>query len=85
MILNAILKMNLIKGKMMENNWVKCASEIVIVSIGQLTPDDQKALDKAVRQGVLKKWRGHWAPVSGASWGIGPLKSCYGPPGFITT
>lgn len=50
----------------------------VIVDIGQLDHCERKALGAAVKAGTLAKWRGHWAPVSGASWGIGPLKNCYG-------
>lgn len=52
----------------------------VIVDIGQLDGADSKALADAVRAGTLVKWRGHWHPISGAPYGLGPLKSCYGTP-----
>lgn len=52
----------------------------VIVNIGQLPATDKRLLDAAVRRGKLVRWRGHWAPVAGAWYGIGPLKTCYGLP-----
>lgn len=52
----------------------------VVVNIGQLKAKDKYLLDAAVKRGKLAKWRGHWWPVSGASYGIGPLKTCYGLP-----
>jgi hypothetical protein len=52
----------------------------VIVNIGQLADADTKALTQAVRAGTLIKWRGHWYPIAGADFGIGPLKTCYGTP-----
>lgn len=50
----------------------------VIVNIGQIAPQTVRQLDKLVRAGTLVKWRGYWYPVAGASFGIGPLKSCWG-------
>lgn len=50
----------------------------VIVNIGQIAPDTEKQLNKLVRAGTLIKWRGYWYPVAGASFGIGPLKTCWG-------
>lgn len=50
----------------------------VIVQISQIAPDTVKQLDKLVRSGALIKWRGHWYPVAGAAFGIGPLKTCWG-------
>lgn len=50
----------------------------VIVQISQIAPGTVKQLDKLVRSGELIKWRGHWYPVAGASFGIGPLKTCWG-------
>lgn len=50
----------------------------IIVDIGQITPEAQRDLARKVRSGELAKWRGHWFPVAGASFGLGPLKNCYG-------
>lgn len=52
----------------------------VIPDIGQVTPGEKRALDQAVRAGQLAKWRGKWFPVAGASFGIGPDKTCWGLP-----
>lgn len=50
----------------------------VVVNLGRITDADQRALDRLARQGQIAKWRGHWFPVTGAAFGIGPLKTCYG-------
>lgn len=50
----------------------------VIVNLGQLTAEDKRSLDRVVKRGQIKKWRGYWHPVAGAPFGIGPLKTCYG-------
>lgn len=50
----------------------------VIVQIGQITPETERELNKLVKSGVLLKWRGYWYPIAGASFGIGPLKTCWG-------
>lgn len=50
----------------------------VIVNIGQVDEPTKRFLDKMVRQGVAVKWRGKWYPTAGASWGIGPDKTCWG-------
>ena len=50
----------------------------VIVNIGQIAPDTEKQLNKLVRDGTLLKWRGKWYPVAGASFGLGPDKTCWG-------
>lgn len=50
----------------------------VICNIGQIAPDTEKQLNKLARAGTLVKWRGYWFPVAGASFGIGPLKTCWG-------
>ena len=52
----------------------------VLCNIGQLDAATKRSLDRMVRHGEIAKWRGHWFPVSGASEGIGPLKTCYGIP-----
>lgn len=52
----------------------------VVCNIGQVGKADARALDKLVRSGSLTKWRGYWFPVSGAPFGIGPLKTCYALP-----
>lgn len=50
----------------------------VLCNVGQVAPETERALNKLVRTGVLLKWRGYWHPVPGASFGIGPLKTCWG-------
>lgn len=50
-----------------------------VPDIGQVDPATKRALDKMVKRGEIAKWRGHWHPVAGAHFGIGPLKTCYGP------
>ena len=50
----------------------------VLIQIGQIAPETVKQLDKMVRAGTLVKWRGFWYPVAGASFGLGPLKMCWG-------
>lgn len=57
----------------------------VIVNIGQVDAETQRALDKLVRAGTLAKWRGHWYPTAGANFGIGPLKSCWGLPDYLSS
>ena len=52
----------------------------VVCDIGQVCPIGKRALDQAVRAGELATWRGHWHPVPGAPFGIGPLKTCWGRP-----
>lgn len=52
----------------------------VVVNIGQITPVMKAVMDRAVRAGMLAKWRGHWFPVAGACFGIGPLKTCWSTP-----
>lgn len=49
----------------------------VICDIGQVTIQDRRHFDRLVREGDAVKWRGHWFPVAGASYGIGPLKTCW--------
>jgi hypothetical protein len=50
----------------------------VIVNIGQIAPATERELNKLVRKGTLTKWRGKWYPVAGASFGLGPDKTCWG-------
>lgn len=57
----------------------------VICKIGQLDAGTVRALDKLVKAGTLAKWRGHWYPTAGANFGIGPLKSCWGLPAYLTS
>jgi hypothetical protein len=52
----------------------------VAVNIGQLEPEEIRALNKAVKSGELVTWRGKWFPVTGASFGMGPDKTCWGTP-----
>lgn len=50
----------------------------VVVDIGQIAPETLKQFKKLVRVGTLIKWRGKWYPVAGASFGLGPDKTCWG-------
>lgn len=54
------------------------AGNSVIPDIGQVEGALKAALDREVKAGRLVTWKGHWHPVAGASWGLGPLKLCYG-------
>lgn len=56
------------------------AGRDVVPNIGQVKGAWKAALEKEVRAGRLTKWKGHWYPVAGAPWGMGPLKTCYGLP-----
>lgn len=63
------------------NDFVEAALKgSVIVNIGQIDAATRRALDRQVKAGRLCRWRGFWHPVPGASWGIGPLKTCWGIP-----
>lgn len=64
----------------MTDDWVAIAHREVVVNIGQIDLATKLALDREVRAGRLAKWRGYWFPVAGGSWGIGPLKTCWGTP-----
>lgn len=52
----------------------------VVVNIGQVTKGEERVLNQAVRAGKLVKWRGKWFPVAGASFGLGPDKTCWSTP-----
>lgn len=52
----------------------------VIVNIGQLDDRTARALNRLAKCGTLTKWRGKWFPVAGASFGIGPDKTCWALP-----
>lgn len=54
----------------------------VVVNIGQVTDKEKRELDKLVKLGVLAKWRGHWHPLPGANFGLGPPKTCWGLPEY---
>lgn len=60
-------------GELLAGRRVEC-------NIGQVTGRWKSVLEREVRKGRLVKWRGYWFPVSGASWGIGHPKLCYGAP-----
>jgi hypothetical protein len=49
----------------------------VICDIGQVSMQDRRAMDCLVRSGGAVKWKGHWFPIAGASFGMGPLKTCW--------
>jgi hypothetical protein len=55
----------------------------IICNIGQIDKPTARALDKLVRGGKLAKWRGHWYPIAGANFGMGPLKTCWGIPAYL--
>lgn len=63
----------------MPRDFVSEAMVEVIPNIGQIDHQAKLALERAVRNGVIAKWRGYWFPWAGAPVGIGPLKTCYGP------
>lgn len=50
----------------------------VIVDIGQVDKATARVLNKMVAGGEALKWRGKWYPVAGASYGLGPDKTCWG-------
>lgn len=52
----------------------------VICEVGQINKETARALDKLVKGGHLKKWRGRWYPIAGCQFGIGPLKTCWALP-----
>ena len=54
------------------------AGRDVVPDIGQVNGAWKAALTREVKAGRLVTWKGHWFPVAGAPWGIGPLKTCYG-------
>lgn len=61
------------------SEWLTEATRRVVVDCGQLSNDDRRDLKKAARRGDIAQWRGYWYPVPGAVFGLGPLKTCYGP------
>ena len=63
----------------MPRDFVSAALAEVIPNIGQIDHAGKLALERAVRAGKISKWRGYWFPHAGAPYGIGPLKTCYGP------
>lgn len=63
----------------MPRDFVTEATSRVIANIGQIDKPDQRLLDRAVKLGTISKWRGRWFPEAGAPYGLGPLKTCYGP------
>jgi hypothetical protein len=62
----------------MATDFVGLALASPIADIGQLDPAAKVALKRAVKSGKLVSWRGKWAPVTGADYGLGPDKTCYG-------
>lgn len=57
----------------------------VVADIGQVKGAWKRRLEKEVRAGRLRKWKGHWFPTPGAHFGLGPLKTCYGTPELADT
>ena len=49
----------------------------VVCNIGQVNKATARRLDRLAKAGEISKWRGYWFPVSGGSWGIGSLESCW--------
>lgn len=63
------------------NDFVEAALKgSVVVDIGQIDAATRRALDREVKAKRLERWRGHWFPHAGASWGLGPLKTCWAIP-----
>lgn len=56
----------------------------VVCNTGQISKLDAGRLNRAAKRGEIEKWRGHWFPIPGAPWGLGPLKSCWGPLGSMS-
>lgn len=52
----------------------------VVPDIGQVRGVWKRQLEKEVKAGRLAKWKGKWYPVAGATFGLGPDKTCYGVP-----
>lgn len=67
-----------LKAQEVTRDIVAEARSYVLVDTGWMTKQERAALDAAARRGEIQKWRGHWHPVPGADFGIGPLKTCYG-------
>lgn len=66
---------------MTEHNFLNDALDGgVVVNIGQINPAMKAAMDRAVRAGKLAEWRGKWFPLAGASFGMGPDKTCSSAP-----
>lgn len=65
--------------------WLERAQKEVVVDCGQISKSDRGRLDRAAKKGMLDKWRGYWYPLPGASYGIGPIKTCFGPVGSKET
>lgn len=60
-------------------DWAGIAQQETVVNIGQLDAQHKRELDRLAKRGVISKWLGFWHPVAGANFGIGPIKTCYGP------
>lgn len=56
------------------------AGDDVVADIGQVKGAWKAQLKKEVKAGRLVTWKGKWYPTAGASWGMGPDKTCYGTP-----
>lgn len=56
----------------------RAETEVVAITYS-LDRAEKRELERLVRQGRIAKWRGRWFPIAGAPFGIGPLKTCYGP------
>lgn len=58
------------------NIWLEKALAGHVVDIGQLTPMDRRALDKAAKGGLLRKFRGFWNTLS-PDFGLGQPKTIW--------
>lgn len=56
--------------------WIEKARQGYVANIGQLSRDEIRDLDRAVRRGLLMKYRGYWN-TGAASFGMGPLKTIW--------
>jgi hypothetical protein len=66
---------------MATTDWMAQARAGVVVDIGQIDHAQRRQLNNAAKRGEVAKWRGYWTPIPGASFGLGPAKTCYGPLG----
>lgn len=59
--------------KMGKIDWLAEAKKAAVWSIGQLSKEDRKALDRAVRKGEIQKARAHWQMLASAKTVYFPL------------
>jgi hypothetical protein len=60
-------------------DWITEAKTRPVVDIGQIPPKTRAKLDRMAKRGELEKWQDYWYPGIRCGWGIGPLKTWWGP------